>query len=49
LSVRRTGSADAVSLASQNWREVFTDPGLQKLIDEALTAGPDALLAGPTA
>ena len=39
------GSADAVSLASQNWREVFADPGLQKLIDEALTAAPDALLA----
>lgn len=39
------GSPDAVSLANQNWREVFADPALQKLIDEALTAGPDALLA----
>ena len=36
---------DTASLASQNWREVFTDATLQKLIDEALTAGPDALLA----
>ena len=36
---------DAVSLASQSWREVFTGATLQKLIDEALTAGPDALLA----
>lgn len=39
------GKQDAASLASQNWREVFTDAALQKLIDEALTAGPDALLA----
>ena len=38
------GNADAASLAKQNWREVFTDPALQKLIDEALTAGPDARL-----
>ena len=36
---------DSATLARQNWREVFTDPALQALIDEALTAGPDALLA----
>lgn len=36
---------DSAALARQNWREVFTDPALQALIDEALTAGPDALLA----
>ena len=39
------GNADAASLAKQNWREVFADPALRQLIDEALTAGPDALLA----
>lgn len=39
------GKTEAASLANQNWREVFTDPALQALIDEALTAGPDALLA----
>jgi multidrug efflux system outer membrane protein len=42
---KAAGKTDAASLASQNWREVFTDTALQKLIDEALTAGPDALLA----
>ena len=42
---KAAGKTDAASLASQNWREVFTDAALQKLIDEALTAGPDALLA----
>lgn len=36
---------DSATLARQNWREVFSDPALQALIDEALTAGPDALLA----
>ncbi|MFV5213389.1 efflux transporter outer membrane subunit [Azonexus caeni] len=35
----------APSLADSNWREVFTDPPLQSLIEEALSAGPDALLA----
>lgn len=38
-------SADKASFADSNWREVFTDPQLQALIDEALAAGPDALLA----
>jgi outer membrane protein, multidrug efflux system len=38
-------SAAAPSLAAKNWREVFTDPPLQGLIEEALAAGPDALLA----
>lgn len=40
------GAASAQpALAEQDWRQVFTDPPLQKLIDEALAAGPDALLA----
>lgn len=38
-------AADQPSLAETGWREVFTDPQLQILIDEALAAGPDALLA----
>lgn len=38
-------TGDTASLAKQNWRDVFSDPALQALIDEALTAGPDALLA----
>lgn len=38
-------SAETSSIGDQNWRTVFTDPSLQKLIEEALTAGPDALLA----
>ena len=37
---KAAGKTDAASLASQNWREVFTDAALQKLIDEALT--PDS-------
>jgi len=32
------------SMAEQSWQAVFTDPPLQKLIAEALSAGPDALL-----
>ncbi|MBV5324086.1 MAG: efflux transporter outer membrane subunit, partial [Rhodospirillaceae bacterium] len=38
-------AVDQPSLAETSWREVFTDPQLQTLINEALTAGPDALLA----
>lgn len=38
-------SGDQRSLADLNWQAVFTDPPLQKLIEEALRAGPDALLA----
>lgn len=33
------------SFGEQRWRSVFTDPALQSLIEEALQAGPDALLA----
>jgi len=33
------------AFSEQDWRQVFTDPHLQQLIEEALTAGPDALLA----
>lgn len=32
-------------LAEQSWREVFKDSALQSLIQEALQAGPEALLA----
>lgn len=35
----------APSFGEQRWRSVFTDPALQSLIEEALQAGPDALLA----
>jgi multidrug efflux system outer membrane protein len=44
----RDGPADAAttpSLAELEWRAVFTDPPLQQLIEAALRAGPDALLA----
>lgn len=33
------------SFADRNWRTVYTDPTLQTLIDEALAAAPDLLLA----
>lgn len=32
-------------LGAASWRSVFTDPGLQALIEEALARGPDGLLA----
>jgi multidrug efflux system outer membrane protein len=35
----------AEPLGAASWRKVFTDPGLQALIDEALARGPDGLLA----
>jgi multidrug efflux system outer membrane protein len=38
-------SPDAASFGEADWRTVFTDPGLQSLIDEALARGPDGLLA----
>ena len=38
-------SPAAASFAETDWRAVFTDPPLRALIDEALSAGPDALLA----
>lgn len=38
-------SGEGASYAARSWREVFTDPDLQKLIEEALAAGPDALVA----
>lgn len=41
-----SASADGqAALAEKSWQAVFPDPVLQKLIDEALLAGPDALLA----
>lgn len=37
--------ADTVSLASLSWRELFTDPALQKLIEEALAQNTDLRIA----
>ena len=37
--------ADTVSLASLSWRELFTDPALQKLIEEALVQNTDLRIA----
>ncbi len=38
-------AAGQPALSELHWRAVFTDPPLQKAIEEALAAGPDALLA----
>jgi multidrug efflux system outer membrane protein len=38
-------ATSTASLGEADWRTVFTDPGLQALIDEALARGPDGLLA----
>ncbi len=38
-------TAETSSIGELAWQSVFTDPPLQKLIQEALAAGPDALLA----
>ena len=39
------GSEAADAFGTASWRTVFTDPGLQALIEEALANGPDGLLA----
>lgn len=36
---------DTVSIASLSWRELFTDPALQKLIDDALAQNTDLRIA----
>ena len=36
---------DTAAFGTTSWRSVFTDPGLQSLIEEALANGPDGLLA----
>lgn len=36
---------DTVSMASLSWRELFTDPALQELIDEALAQNTDLQIA----
>jgi multidrug efflux system outer membrane protein len=38
-------TSDKASLADADWRHIYTDDALQKLIAQALEAGPDALLA----
>lgn len=40
-----SAQTDTVALGMASWRSVFTDPGLQSLIEEALANGPDGLLA----
>ena len=40
-----SAQTDTVALGTTSWRSVFTDPGLQSLIEEALANGPDGLLA----
>lgn len=43
-TVPQTAAAQP-SIGELDWQAVFADPPLQKLIEEALAAGPDALLA----
>lgn len=40
-----TAAPDATSLGTMNWREFFTDPNLQNLIDTALAANFDLKIA----
>ena len=42
---QQTGKGLEASYADLNWRSVYTDPVLQKLIEEALIASPDLLIA----
>ena len=44
-AVHRGGNDQVPSIAVRDWSLVFTDAPLKALIDEALRAGPDALLA----
>ena len=44
-ATHRGATADSESIADRDWRQVFTEAPLQALIEEALRAGPDALLA----
>ena len=44
-ATHRGSGGEVASIAESDWQQVFTDPPLQPLIEEALRAGPDALLA----
>ena len=44
-ATHRDARADGASLAERDWREVFPDPQLQSLIDQALKSNPDLLVA----
>jgi multidrug efflux system outer membrane protein len=44
-AAHRGGTSDAASFAERDWNLVFTDAPLKALIEEALRAGPDSLLA----
>ena len=41
----KTATSDTVTMASQPWRELFTESYLQKLIQEGLDNNPDLLVA----
>ncbi|MBA9074191.1 NodT family efflux transporter outer membrane factor (OMF) lipoprotein [Flavobacterium gossypii] len=42
---RNTTSTDTTSIADQSWKEFFTEPSLQKLIDSAIVRNNDLLVA----
>ncbi len=42
---RNSSKGDTVSIASLSWRELFTDPALQKLIEEAMAQNTDLRIA----
>lgn len=44
-SFRNAASQDTTSVADQSWKEFFTDPSLQKLIDSAIVRNNDLLVA----
>lgn len=44
-SFRNTASTDTTSVADLSWKEFFTEPSLQKLIDSAIVKNNDLLVA----
>lgn len=44
-SFRNTASTDTTSVADLSWKEFFTEPSLQKLIDSAIVRNNDLLVA----
>lgn len=44
-SFRNTASQDTTSIADLSWKEFFTEPSLQKLIDSAIVRNNDLLIA----
>ena len=45
LYLRSTASADSASIADLSWRELFTDPLLQNLIDSGIANNTDLNIA----